>query len=156
MSRMRAWIWMLVVVLGGCFMANTSPAKKITDSVQDLNEQARWGRIGDAALLVEPGYRDEFLNAHQGWGSDIQLADTEIVHVQIAADAEHASAIVTYSWYAMDSMTLHETTIRQRWSAHSGGYALTSEAVVKGDPRLLNATASNGVKNAGSSLYGAE
>lgn len=153
---MRAWTWVLVVGLGGCFMANTSPAKKITDSVQDLNEQARWGRIGDAALLVEPGYRDAFLNAHQGWGSDIQLADTEIVHVQIAPDAEHASAIVTYSWYAMDSMTLRETTIRQRWSAHSGGYALTSEAVVKGDARLLSATASNGANNTARSMYGGE
>lgn len=140
---MRTWILVLMFGVSGCFMANTSPQKKISDSVQDLNEQARWGRIGDAALLVEPAYRDTFVSAHRGWGSEIQLADTEIVHVQIASDAEHANAIVTYSWYAMDTMTLHETTIRQRWSAHSGGYALTSEAVIKGDSRLLNATASN-------------
>jgi hypothetical protein len=157
MSRMRAWTWLLVVGLGGCMLAgNTSSAKKITDSVQNLNDQARWGRIGDAALLVEPGYRDAFVNAHQGWGSEIQLADSEIVHVQIAPDAEHASAIVTYSWYAMDNMTLHETTIRQRWSAHSGGYALTSEAVVKGDPRLLSATASSGANSAAATMYGTD
>jgi hypothetical protein len=153
---MRAWGTILLLTLGGCFMANTSPAKKISDSVQDLNEQARWGRIGDAALLVEPGYRDAFLSAHRGWGSDIQLADTEIVHLQIAPDAEHASAIVTYSWYAMDTMTLHETTIRQRWSAHSGGYALTSEAVIKGDSRLLDATASNAESRAAAAAYGAD
>jgi hypothetical protein len=150
---MRTWSSLLLLGLCSCFMANTSPAKKISDSVQDLNEQARWGRIGDAALLVEPSYRDAFLSAHQGWGSDIQLADTEIVHVQIAADAEHANAIVTYSWYAMDTMTLHETTIRQRWAAHSGGYALTSEAVIKGDSRLLNATAANAAGRAALDAY---
>src|SRR5262245_49838857 len=134
---MRALPWLLTLALTGCFMANTSPAKKIGDTVHDLNDQARWGRIGDAALLVDVSYRNTFLSAHQAWGSEIQLADTEIVHVQIAPDAEHANAIVNYSWYAMDSMTLHETTVRQRWSAVSGGYALMSEAVVKGDPRLL-------------------
>lgn len=134
---MRVPVWVLSFGLCGCFMANTSPAKKIGDTVQDLNEQARWGRLGDAALLVEPSYRNTFLNAHQQWGSEIQLADTEILHVQIAPDAEHASALVMYSWYAMDTMTLHETTVRQRWSAHGGGYALVSEAVIKGDPRLL-------------------
>jgi len=153
---MRTWALLLVFGMTGCFMANTSPAKKISDSVQDLNENTRWGRIGDAALLVEPGYRDAFVAAHQGWGSDIQLADTEIVHVQIASDAEHANAIVTYSWYAMDTMTLHETTIRQRWAAHSGGYALTSEAVIKGDPRLLNATAANGANRAAAEIYSAD
>jgi hypothetical protein len=139
---MRTWALLLMFGVSGCMMANTSPTRKITDSVQNLNENTRWGRIGDAALLVEPAYRDTFVSAHQGWGNDIQLADTEIVHVQMASDAEHASAIVNYSWYAMDTMTLHETTIRQRWSAHSGGYVLTSEAVIKGDARLLNATAS--------------
>ena len=134
---MRALPWLLTLVLAGCFMANTSPAKKIGDTVHDLNDNARWGRISDAALLVDASYRNTFVHAHQAWGNEIQLADTEIVNVQIAPDAEHANAIVNYSWYAMDTMTLHETTVRQRWSAVSGGYALMSEAVVKGDPRLL-------------------
>jgi hypothetical protein len=136
---MRALVWVMSLGLSGCFMANTSPAKKLSETVQDLNEQARWGRLTDAANLVEPGYRNAFLSAHQQWGSEIKLADTEVLHVQIAADAEHANAIVNYSWYAMETMTLHETTVRQRWSAHSGGYALVSEAVVRGDPRLLHA-----------------
>jgi hypothetical protein len=56
----------------------------------------------------------------------------------------------------MDTMTLHETTIRQRWSAHSGGYALTSEAVIKGDSRLLDATASNAESRAAAAAYGAD
>jgi hypothetical protein len=126
-----------VLSLSACFMANMSPAKKIGDTVHDLNDQARWGRITDAARLVEPSYRQKFIDNHQRWGDDIQLADSEILNVQIASDAEHASALVTYSWYAMDTMTLRTTTVRQRWSAISGGYALMSEAVVRGDPALL-------------------
>ena len=142
MLRMRTLPWVLALGLTACFMGNNSPQKKISDTVFSLNDNARWGRISDAALMVEPSYRDTFVNAHQSWGTDIKLADTEIVQVQIAPDAERASAIVTYSWYAMDTMTLHETTVRQHWSALGSGYALTSEAVVRGDPRLLGATAS--------------
>lgn len=152
--RMRIWPWLMVFALCGCFASNTSPTRKITDSVQNLNENTRWGRIGDAALLVEPSYRDTFVSAHQAWGSDIQLADTEIVHLQIAPDNEQASAIVTYSWYAMDTMTLHVTTIRQHWAARSGSFALTSESVIKGDPRLL-AQATGGSSHA-SDVYSAD
>jgi hypothetical protein len=123
--------------LSACFMANMSPAKKIGDTVHDLNDQARWGRLTDAALLVDPSYRQQFIKDHQRWGDDIQLADSEVMQVQIATNAEHASALVNYSWYAMDTMTLRTTTVRQRWSAVSGGYALMSEAVVRGDPNLL-------------------
>jgi hypothetical protein len=134
---MRALPWLLTLGLAGCFMANSSPAKKISDSVRDLNENARWGRIGDASLMVDGSYRNTFMSSHQGWGSEFELADAEVEHVQIDPSEEHASAIVSYSWYATDTMTLHTTTVRQRWSAVSGGYALFSEAVVKGDPRLL-------------------
>lgn len=127
----------LALGLSGCFLANSSPAKKIGDTVHDLNDQARWGRLSDAASMVDPSYRVKFLKDHQRWGDDIQLADSEVMQVQIASDSEHANALVNYSWYALDTMTLRQTTVRQRWSAVAGGYALMSEAVVRGDPNLL-------------------
>ena len=120
-------------------MSQHSPAKKLSDSVRDMNDHARWGRLGDAAQMVDGSYRNAFVAAHQEWGEKIEVADTEVVQLQIAPDAEHANALVSYSWYAIDTMTLHETTIRQRWSAVGSGYALFSEAIVKGDPRLLKA-----------------
>lgn len=113
-------------------------AKKIGDVVQNLNDQARWGLIQDASLLVQNNYRAKFLQQHRGWGSDIQLADSEVLNIQLTSDSEHASALVTYSWYAMDDMTLHETTLRQLWKARSSSYALAAETVIKGDPTLLS------------------
>lgn len=118
-------------------LGSAGAAKKIGDAVQILNDQARWGLIQDASLLVQANYRERFLKVHRSWGSDIQLADTEVVNIQLTSDSEHASAFVTYSWYAMSDMTLHETTLRQVWKARSSGYALTSETVVRGDPALL-------------------
>jgi hypothetical protein len=65
------------------------------------------------------------------------LADSEVVNIQITNDSKNASAFVSYSWYAMTDMTLHETTLRQLWEAQNSSYALSAETVVKGDPGLL-------------------
>ena len=127
--------------LCACFLANASVDKKVGDTVYNLNNQARWGRISDASLLVDADYREAFLDRHRLWGSEIQLADTEVLNIQIASDAKQASAFVSYSWYALTDMTLHETTLQQQWSARNSTFALSSEVVVRGDPALLSSAA---------------
>jgi hypothetical protein len=139
LMHLRAALTLSVIGLcstGAC-LGNLRADKKIGDAVQNLNNQARWGRISDAVLLVHPEYRATFLNQHSHWGTDIQLADSEVVNIQIASDSKNASAIVSYSWYAMADMTLHETVLRQSWEAQNSTYALSAETVVKGDPRLI-------------------
>lgn len=128
-----------VCTASACFLANLGSDKKIGDAVENLNKQTRWGRMNDAALMVLPEYRNTFLNQHRLWGTDIQLADSEIVNIQLASDSQAASAFVMYSWYAMTDMTLHETTLRQHWEAKNNGFALSAETVVRGDPSLLAA-----------------
>ena len=48
-------------LLSACFLANSGADKKIGEAVHNLNDQARWGRINDAALLAMPDYRETFL-----------------------------------------------------------------------------------------------
>ncbi|MEY4577981.1 MAG: hypothetical protein RL701_2684 [Pseudomonadota bacterium] len=128
---------MALLSASACFLGGVRAEKKIGDAVQSLNDQARWARIQDASMLVQPDYRDKFLSQHRSWGADIQVADAEVLNIQLAQDAEHASAFVTYSWYAMSDMTAHETTLKQLWTARSSSFALASETVVRGDPGLL-------------------
>jgi hypothetical protein len=129
--------------LCACFLGNSGADKKIGDTVHTLNDQARWGRVNDAALMVEPSYRDVFLDHHRLWGNEIQLADTEVVNIQLTSDAEHASAFVNFSWYTMRDMTLHETTLKQQWDSKNSHFVLSAEAVVRGDPSLLTPGARN-------------
>jgi hypothetical protein len=133
----RAVVACALCLASACFLANTGADKKVGEAVHNLNDQARWGRINDAALLAMPDYRETFLRQHRQWGTEIQLADTEVLNIQLASDSENASAFVTYSWYAMSDMTLHETTLRQLWKARRSTFALVSETVVRGDPALL-------------------
>jgi len=129
----------LVIALAasGCFMQNASPGKKLSDSVHHLNEAARWGNLGSASQLVGPMYRAHYIQTHRHWGSSIELADTDVVQVEMSPDQESAVALVTYQWYLTSMMTLHQTVVRQHWSRFDGAYGLIEEVVVQGDARLL-------------------
>jgi hypothetical protein len=134
-------IWTVCLALAplsACLLANVGADKKVSDAVQSLNEQARWGRVNDAALLVQPDYRDAFIDRRRNWGNGVQLADIEVLNIQLASDSEHASATVSYSWYAMTDMTLHVTTLHQAWTSRKRGFALASETVTQGDPGLFS------------------
>jgi hypothetical protein len=130
-----------LVLLTGCFLHHARPGEKLSKTVQELNKSARWGQIGAAAQMVEVSYRERFLATHRHWGRTVEIADTEIVHMEVAAGSESAIAMVAYSWYSTDAMTLHGSLVRQTWVAEDQNFALISETVIDGDPRLLKATA---------------
>lgn len=145
--RLRAPAWLCAAVLlstlPGCLLDNASPSKKLTDTVYEMNKATRWGSLGMAAQMVEPSYRNRFVETHRHWGQVVQVADTEVMQIQIDPGTEDAVAVIAYQWYQMDMMTLHETVVQQRWTNANGNYGLASEMVVKGDPRLLHPTANS-------------
>lgn len=128
---------LLSLLLCGCFLENASPTKKLSNAVHDMNDSARWGRIGMASQYVEAGYRQRFAESHRSWGRNIRVADGEVLSVQMAPDRESAHAIVTYSWYDLDTMTLHDTVVRQTWKSQEDFYGLSDESVIEGNPRLF-------------------
>ena len=124
--------------LPGCMGQGNGPAKRFHETVLDMNKSTRWGQMGDAAMWVEPTYRPKFVETHQRWGQEIQVADSEVVSVQMAADQEQAVALVSYQWYLTSAMTLHTTVVQQRWTQVNDNFLLVSELVVQGDERLLH------------------
>lgn len=137
-----------LVLLGGCFLHHATPGEKLSKTVQELNKSARWGQIGAATQMVEASYRERFLATHHHWGRSVEIADTEVVHMEVAAGNESAIAMVAYSWYSTDAMTLHASLVRQTWVAEEQSFALISETVIDGDPRLLKVDAQPGDVNA--------
>ena len=134
-------VLLLVLCLGvssaGCMMQGEGPVKKLTDTVQDMNKATRWGQLVEAERLVEPVYRPRFLRSHAHWGQTIQVADSEVVHMEMAPDQETAVAAVSYEWYLLSAMTLHTSVVQQRWAQVNETFMLVSENIVQGDPRLL-------------------
>src|SRR5882757_9332380 len=104
---MRALALLLCVLLNGCMLSNATTAKRLGDTVNMMNRNTRWGQLADAARMVDPGYRPVFVASHRGWGQAIQVADSEVVHVEMAQDKESALALVSYQWYLPDNLTVH-------------------------------------------------
>jgi hypothetical protein len=141
---MRASLILIgVFLLSGCFLHHASAGEKLSKSVHELNKSTRWGAIGSAVGMVDPSYKQQFMKSHQHWGGSVQVADTEIVHMEVANGHESAISVIAYSWYATESMSLHTSVVRQRWTKEGSGFALISEAIIQGDPRLLNKDASS-------------
>jgi hypothetical protein len=147
----RHWI-IACVVLSGCLLESASTSKKLNDSVEAINKATRWGQLGQAQMLVDPIYRSRFMETHSHWGQLIQLADSEVMQVELAPDKQSAISVISYQWYMNDAMTLHESVVRQRWSRMSDHFALFSETVVQGDPRLLQPKAGPAVMTADGEL----
>lgn len=137
MTRLVGSLLALFLLLG-CGLENASPTKKLADAVQGFTEATRWGQVGTAANLVEPTFRARFLENHRHWGGAVQVADSDIVHVEISTDKQNATALVAYQWYLTGQMSLLYTVVQQRWAALGDGYGLVSESVVQGDGRLFN------------------
>jgi hypothetical protein len=133
------WVFAALVLGSGCLLESASASKKFSDSVEQMNKAARWGEIRQATRMVDPAYQAAFASSHADWGSLIQVADSEVTQLDLAPDKESAVAVITYDWYLTSAMTLHKSVVRQRWTRrpHSSDFGLLSEAVVKGDPRLL-------------------
>jgi len=104
-------------------------------------DETRWGRAELAADRVAPAFRERFVQAHAKWGQSIEIADVDLATLRMASDEESATAILTVSWYALDTMDLATTQIRQRWEHEGGNYVLAREAVIGGDARLLERAA---------------
>lgn len=136
---MRAITCSLLLALSLMACVTKSPRKQLADTVHRMNDAARWGRTTTVTSVVQPDYLQRFLKSRSTWGEDIQLADTEVVEVQMAPDEQAAVSVVTYSWYSMRTMTLHKTTVQQHWARidDSDDFALEDEQVVKGNAELF-------------------
>ena len=125
------------VLLSGCLFQNVSSGEILRDAVTELNDSTRWGRMDSAIAHVHPAYRRNFAREHRRWSSQIQIADVELMGIEMAQNEDRADITVGLSWYSYETMELRQTIVRQRWRRAGGGYVLRSEEVLGGDPSLL-------------------
>jgi hypothetical protein len=125
-----------VGLLSGCLLNNINPSQKLNERVQEYGDATRWNRLDIAVQMVTPGYRDAFMKRHAAWGRAVEVADAELIHIQIAPDGNTATSTLAYSWYDLSAMTLARTVVRQTWDIRNG-YQVMGEDVVEGAAELL-------------------
>ena len=135
---MRRLLPLVTLLLGGCLFQNVSAEERLRDAVVGLNDEARWYRLDLAAQRVAAPFQGIFRATHYAWGRSIQIADSEIVHVEVAGeDRDQATSWVAIRWYRPNSLYLVDSTLKQEWRKVPGGYVLTAETVVDGSEDLL-------------------
>ena len=117
--------------------AQLSARKQLADAVQQVSDAARWGRSGTVLGVVSPAYRARFVASRSRWGEEVQMAETEVMEVHQREGKHSATALVSYSWYQMSTMSLRRTVVQQDWTWERDIFRLKAEQVVRGDPELF-------------------
>lgn len=135
---MRTSLLATAVLLSGCMLIdNIAPQARLTDTVHELNDEVRWGRIDLAAQRVAGTHRAAFIAQHREWGRDIRLADVEVTGMEMNLPDGSSASTVTYGWIDERTMELRTTSVRQRWVGEGEGFVLASETIIGGEPELL-------------------
>lgn len=123
--------------LSGCMLASQTPAAKLREQVQSMNEEARWSRMDLAQERATPKYQPAFVAKRAAWGKKVSIGDLEIVQMVMAEDGKSAESIVAMSWYNLNDMTLRSSTVKQSWKAVGLAFSLDNETVIDGDTTLF-------------------
>lgn len=112
-----------------------TPLMKAQETTQDFNLDMRYGRTESAIEHVAPAARDDFTAHHRAWGTGVRIAELEVGGMKPKGDKD-VDLTVHVSWYRPEQQDLQSTTVKQHWH-DDGGWQLTSEERVDGDPGLL-------------------
>jgi hypothetical protein len=124
-------------LFASCTLSNLSPQSRFSDSVYVLNDSARWGQVDLAAEHVADSYKDRFRARRDSWGESVQIAEVELLHMQLDSDKERALSQVSLSWTDAAGVSLRKSLVTQRWQSERGHYRLVEETISKGDPGVF-------------------
>lgn len=111
--------------------------RNVHDEAQDLNIASRFGRQDVASQFTAPEARKVFLARRKKWGSEVQVLDLQIDHVQMK-DKEHAEVTLQVDWTKPSEGLLRSTWLQQSWrSKNQGPWRLEAERQVNGDRGLF-------------------
>jgi hypothetical protein len=130
---------LLALLANGCILANLTPQARFQESAHTLAEAARWNHVAMAMPLLSSKYSATYLSRHRDWGGAVTIADTDLVHMQVAEDRKTATSELSVSWYMSNGITLRQSTITQSWETERGNFRLVDEKVRQGDASLFAA-----------------
>ena len=124
--RPLALVALAVVALSSCKHAYNETDFQIALSKHHNN--LRWGRIENAALVVEPQLRTAFTAEWLARQQTIELQEVEVVGVTQSEDGDAADVLLRIVFVDKDSMTMREVVVPERWKRTSDGWLATQPA----------------------------
>jgi hypothetical protein len=127
-----------LALLSGCIAgAGYSLRDRITEAAREYNDGVRWGRLEQAVVHVPAERRERFVNRHAQLEDELEIADCEMVHLEVDAKHERATARVEYLWSLRRRGLVEKTATDQDWVRKDGQWVVDREVRVKGAPLVL-------------------
>jgi hypothetical protein len=124
--------------LTGCMAgAGYSLKDKITEAAQEYNDGVRWGQIDQAVQHIPSDRRARFVEQHNALEDELEIADCEMVHLEIDSKHEKGTARVEYVWSLKRRGLVEKTATDQVWVRKNGDWLMEKETRVKGAPLTL-------------------
>lgn len=126
------------LLLTGCMAGmGYSTIDQVTNAAREYNNDVRWGRFDQAAKHVPSDVRQRFVDKHSNLEDDFEMADYELVNIEIDKKKHTAVARVEYTWSLKTRGILEKTTTRQKWERRDLEWVVASEERVKGAPLVF-------------------
>jgi hypothetical protein len=124
-----------LTLTAACPAPPTSLARA-TQTAQEFNLNARFGRADFLMERVAPDERAPYTATHRSWGSGLRVADVELAGLQPRGDHD-VDVLVRVAWYRPEDQQLRSTTLQQSWHDKPEGWQLVAERRVDGEMGLL-------------------
>ena len=133
---MRLALSALVALSAAACLNQPTSGALVQQTAHELNLNLRFGRMELASENVGPTYKEKFVQAHEAWGGQVRVADTELDGLQLTGK-EDALVAVRFAWFRVDEGDLRTTVVRQKWHDYKGTWMLDGEERATGDIGLL-------------------
>jgi hypothetical protein len=138
---MKLLVAVAMLFSAGCIAgAGYSTRDRVTTAAREYNDGVRWGKYEQAALHVPKDKRDNFLERHKNFEDELEIADYELVAINIdKSDRKHEkiTARVDYTWSLKRRGLVEKTTTEQVWEETDGEWLVAREERLKGAPLAL-------------------
>jgi hypothetical protein len=91
----------------------------------------RWGRIENAALMVDPQLRAAFVAEWIGRQRSIELQEVEVAGMTTSEDGDVADVMLRIVYVEKDSMSVREVVVPEQWRRTSDGWLAVKPATLE-------------------------
>ena len=135
--RLRLSAALLPLALGylssGCLMLETplfgedKRMSQVREAAETFGAFLRWGRVEEAAALLHPDSRAEFLAERHALGRQMRFTDYEVGAAESGEGPDEAFVLVRFRAYRLPRIEEFASRDRQRWERENGRWYLRIE-----------------------------
>ena len=105
----------VVLALAGCNYHAQTVAEVGDNSREDFISALRWKQYQVAASLMQPEFRQEFINTFTAFKDDLHISDVRLVDMQTFEEGRRIETVMEMDYTLLPSITLKTFTFDQIW-----------------------------------------